>query len=670
MQEETGSKAQETKERSDINFRVRGIPSRYRQTEIRDKETIEIIETGLNINRDFGLKIWSLTYSYDNSKKELIATITFATLPTLLLQSVHRDEREFSVLSSDLQFGEPSSEFEEEDIEIVFDTHFRGWTPLGPNLDVPKYDVDCIVVPGLGGHAFGSFKARGKLHMWLRDSLARDFPNIRTLIYGYQSSLPGSRSIQNLSDIAGRLRNHVLQLRANSNRLVPIILIGHSLGGLVIKEALIQMYESKDDLDKATFEAAYGALFFGVPNQGMDITSLMPMVQDQPNEGFLHSLTAEGDYLRKQANAFQVAFSTKKFDILCFYETEQTPTWEKRGDKWRPSDVKSAVLVNSASATHTLPWTPTTRLPQAIPQNHSDIVKFNKQDENYELVKFHFNQILKAALDDLQLHHKDRAQSSAACATTGSLTIEEQECLESLAYPELFDHEPKMEHQVRRACRWLLEDKTYQEWLKVGGLVWVKGKAGSGKSTIFRFALGRDRKHSSLLGQNIIILSHSFRTNGSPLQSNREGLFRSLLHQLLEQVPQAMSLLTQSYQEKKNDTIQGSGSQWQKKELRNLLTTCIARLDKEYTLHLFIDALDECEEGHAIERLVNYFDELVTLRTAAKSQLHVFFTCRLRPILVGKVELRIQVPEREDTTKDNQPLSSSSSSSSNKKLIK
>jgi protein SERAC1 len=78
--------------------------------------------------------------------------------------------------------------------------------------------------------------------------------------------------------------------------------------------------------DKANLNSTYGALFFGVPSQGMDIRSLIPMVNDQPNRHFLESLGRESDLLRKQNRAFPKAFPFKDSEIYCFYETLGSPT--------------------------------------------------------------------------------------------------------------------------------------------------------------------------------------------------------------------------------------------------------------------------------------------------------------------------------------------------------
>lgn len=78
--------------------------------------------------------------------------------------------------------------------------------------------------------------------MWLRDALPYDIiggddniPISRVLIHGYGSNLQNSDSFQNLEDLGtsfySSLRSMII---AGSFR--PIILIAHSLGGLIVKE--------------------------------------------------------------------------------------------------------------------------------------------------------------------------------------------------------------------------------------------------------------------------------------------------------------------------------------------------------------------------------------------------------------------------------------------------
>lgn len=117
--------------------------------------------------------------------------------------------------------------------------------------------LSILAISGLGGHAFGSFKQRGGEHMWLRDALPRDIvalrqasnengitsrhPIARVMIYGYSSQVAGSCSVQNVDDLAGQLRQELLALTSNHSIVEglqprPIVILSHSLGGLVLKE--------------------------------------------------------------------------------------------------------------------------------------------------------------------------------------------------------------------------------------------------------------------------------------------------------------------------------------------------------------------------------------------------------------------------------------------------
>lgn len=87
--------------------------------------------------------------------------------------------------------------------------------------------------------------------MWLRDSLARDIPNMRILIYGYDTQMDGSTSFANLDDLANEFQERIKSIRSyprlkrseipTSSPERPLILIGHSLGGIIIKAVCLSI---------------------------------------------------------------------------------------------------------------------------------------------------------------------------------------------------------------------------------------------------------------------------------------------------------------------------------------------------------------------------------------------------------------------------------------------
>ncbi|PHH75427.1 hypothetical protein CDD80_2380 [Ophiocordyceps camponoti-rufipedis] len=269
---------------------------------------------------------------------------------------------------------------------LTLDADFTGMTTLYAPRD-ENHRLDVVAISGLGGHAFGSFKERGGSHMWLRDALPHDLKSestdkkmARVMTYGYESAVEKSQSVDNLEDLATGLHSSLLTL-ASSAQMKPIIFIAHSLGGLIM---LITLAKSKQEDDKRLVKAVYGIVFFGVPHDGMDISSLIPMVGDGPNRFLVESLNRiNSQILSMQQRDFHKSLGSES-EIVCFYETRQSPTasQDKRG-KWTMSGPL-AVLVTKSSATHCRPWEDGPEHMCAVGRSHSEMVKFKDQDAEYE----------------------------------------------------------------------------------------------------------------------------------------------------------------------------------------------------------------------------------------------------------------------------------------------
>ena len=105
-----------------------------------------------------------------------------------------------------------------------------------------------------------------------------------------------------------------------------MLFLAHSLGGLVIKQAIVDMKGSNIGKDRDNFFATYGMYFFGVPNTGMNIGPLKRMIRGQPNEEFIMSLANNSELLRKLGRAFSNAFDFVDSQIISFYETKRSPS--------------------------------------------------------------------------------------------------------------------------------------------------------------------------------------------------------------------------------------------------------------------------------------------------------------------------------------------------------
>lgn len=246
---------------------------------------------------------------------QMVATISFSSIPELL-----ENERE-----SNIPVQREYMTRERPDQHITFDKHFEDFTPFHISEEI-DCDMDIIALSGLNGHAFGSFKSKGRPYMWVRDSLPHDFLNARVFIYGYDTKDP---SIQNVNDLAQtflyRLRN-LRSVNASSNSR-KLVFIGHSLGGLIVKTAMTLMGKSANETDKENLASTTGVLLFGVPSYGMHIDSLLPMMDESATYSLIYSLhNVNSPHLETLDSSFKSIRSTNAFKTFHYYETRESPT--------------------------------------------------------------------------------------------------------------------------------------------------------------------------------------------------------------------------------------------------------------------------------------------------------------------------------------------------------
>lgn len=124
-------------------------------------------------------------------------------------------------------------------------------------------------------------------------------------------------------------------------------------------------------------------------------------------------------------------------------------------------------------------------------------------------------------------------------------TSDEQECLQSLFFAEMHWRRNDVADPAPATCAWLVQHPIYREWLGKGhGLLWINGNPGAGKSTVLKHALEtaeRFTEHGSILA------SFFFHGRGAPTQKSTLGLFRSLLHQILQQNGDLLSKFNHQY---------------------------------------------------------------------------------------------------------------------------
>ena len=161
--------------------------------------------------------------------------------------------------------------------------------------------------------------------MWLRDRLPDEIPFVRSIIYGYDTALVGSDSVKGIEDIAIAFITKMKSIGRSSPSTKPLLMLAHSLGGIVLKQAIVLMARTGGPTN-TTLGSVRRIVFFGVPNVGMEISHLLPMVESQPNAPIVHSLSTSSDYPRSLDSQFSTITSHRGITICSVYETKMSPT--------------------------------------------------------------------------------------------------------------------------------------------------------------------------------------------------------------------------------------------------------------------------------------------------------------------------------------------------------
>jgi hypothetical protein len=171
-------------------------------------------------------------------------------------------------------------------------------------------------------------------------------------------------------------------------------------------------------------------------------------------------------------------------------------------------------------------------------------------------------------------------------------------------------------------CEWFFDSPEYRKWRDVSmfaehhGFLWIRGKPGAGKSTLMRLAV----KHADQDFSNDLRISFFFNAKGTSLERSIEGMYRTLLYQMLVQCPRLEAVLHKR---------PWNHMTWPTELLEEHFRDCVLQLGaRELTCH--IDALDECEESD-VRSLIEFFEDLGSVAVSANIQMHVCFASRHYP---------------------------------------
>ena len=219
--------------------------------------------------------------------------------------------------------------------------------------------------------------------------------------------------------------------------------------------------------------------------------------------------------------------------------------------------------------------------------------------------------------------------------------------MEALDFDEAESRRATVKRAHSQTCKWFLTQQEYLDWLDTeklpqhNGLLWLRGKAGCGKSTLINYLTDNMENMERRKLSNTVVISFFFNARGSELERSTIGMYRSLLHQLLKKIPKCQYLLDKVSRISNFDNIVTLQHLFEKalRDLQNLSIFC------------FVDALDECPEDQ-IQDMVASFESLGDSAVQNKSRWHVCFSSRYYPNVSARACIPLELDQRDGHADD------------------
>ncbi|EKJ75248.1 hypothetical protein FPSE_04566 [Fusarium pseudograminearum CS3096] len=520
---------------------------------------------------------------------------------------------------------------------------------------------------------------------WLKDKhmLPRFMPDSRILTYQWNANYDSFASSDRFSGHAKTLLQDLYADRFDEGRShCPIIFIASCFGGLLLAQSLViasHPTELSHDRYSLILRHTIGAAFLGTPFRGSWATgSEMAKVRyetaqesgRQSSRSLIELLKQSTpdrptplDDLVKQFTDL-LGNDAYKFPFICVYETIHTnlsafkkklgPNFEEMGFDEKYHSI--VVSRNSATIDGADDY--------GFDVRHNMLHKFNGPDDpNFKKLRVWLVETANGAQSILDskghngaIDNSYRNQSDdSSRADTRLADLPGSRVRNNPRNPEAREklyrklHFKRLENRFNKiglehpeTCTWLLTNKEYQAWLDKEnvkdhhGVLWLKGKPGTGKSTLMRFAVSR----LSLAHPEDIKINFFFNARGVGLENSTTGMYQSLIYQLFSQVPRLKSVFDNFTRlELPEADVQES---WELSSLQRIFEHAVRELES-HRLWVFVDALDEGDEDE-VRNMIKFFKDLGGYAKTANVDMRVLFASRHYPqiMISHKVEIILE----------------------------
>ncbi|KAK7927067.1 GPI inositol-deacylase [Apiospora marii] len=466
-------------------------------------------------------------------------------------------------------------------------------TLYDPEVVVPRADI--VFVHGLNGGSQSTWTKGDDTNFWPKFWLPSDdgFADVRIHSFGYHSGI-SKQSILHIQDFARNLLSAIHDAPSIvPKQNVPLILVGHSMGGLVIKMAYVLGHSDPEFKD--TIANVFAMFFLGVPHHGASIAqTLSRLLSFHGARPFVNELFPSSNTLSLLNEEFPRL--SKQLRLFSFFET-------------RPMLGNSLIVDREAAV---LGYTNERRV--YLDANHRDVARFSSpEDPSFLMIRNAMATLINDSREaDSGMNSPNDANMPCMEIVDPRLKGDLNRFLGAPKIPE--DDLTRFQSlRLRGSCEWLLQRHTYIDWKSTrisANTFWLRGRPGAGKSVISGAVI-------SDLHENGKDCCYFFFGKGDKSKITIKSFLRSMALQMATIHPGIARMITGIAAKSDESTLEknDAGVIWRKLFLNGILKYKLRR--PQYWV---IDALDES----------NADAELIAFLTKAQEYwpLYIFATSR------------------------------------------
>ncbi|KAI1141765.1 hypothetical protein F5Y05DRAFT_272392 [Hypoxylon sp. FL0543] len=444
--------------------------------------------------------------------------------------------------------------------------------------------VDILFIHGLGGTSLRTWCRNRDLEnlwpqLWLPEE--SDLSQARILTFGYNAHFSSKKEYASLTigDFANDLLFRMKYGENGPERLgqVPLVVVAHSMGGLVFKKAFI--HGQMNEEFRGVVSSIKAVLFLATPHRGTDLAETLNRVLTSSVFGhspkdYVSELARRSPTIDELNESFR--HHASKLQIFSFYETLSTNV-----------GPMSFMILEKHSSLLGYP----NETPQPLIANHHDVCKFTSTDDpNYVSVVGALRSVVSAVRSSKESNstvEEDLAHVANLLGVSGPPEDDIAAC-----------------RAVRKAgtCQQFLTSKDFYNWVYTDSrsVLWVHAPPGSGKSTLCSAVIDHLLEEGSHC-------AYFFFKHGIRQKRSLGNMLRSLAYQIALKIPKYRQALAEL--SKSGLRLQSSDALtvWKRVYLSTLAN------EKFEAFYLVLDAIDESESSKQVVEFISGMGEFESL---------------------------------------------------------